>query len=191
MSLKLTQLAFKEPKQRQAILKNMFFFPSVVILTVTTGNGSRHQSKRGKWPSSPQLSNTPDVPGEHTHAHVQTHHLAVLFPFFCINHDITDVVMAAWRPQTPHHFSRKRDVWTFPTVQGGGVGEADPQAECKYLSYLLNKRDWTEPEEYLHSCPGDHLPGSAHQGKHEINWKLRGNYSWAKLCVSVAGLQMT
>lgn len=138
----------------------------MVILTVTTGNESQHQSQRGKWSSSPHLSNTPDTPGEHIYTHVQIQYLTVLFPFFSVNRDITRCCNGSLSAANTSPFLQEgREIWTFPTVKGGGVGEAHPEVECKYLAYFLNKRDWTVPQEYLGSCPGDHQPGSAHQDK--------------------------
>lgn len=79
---------------------------------------------------------------ENTSTHVQIHQLTVLFPFFCANHDITRCCHGSLSTANASPFLQEgRDVWTFPTVQGGGVGEAHPEVECKYLAYFLNKRD--------------------------------------------------
>lgn len=102
---------------------------------------------------------------ENTYTHVQIHHLTVLFPFFCVNYDITRCCNGSLSANTLPFLQEGRDIWTFPRVQGGGVGEAHPEVECKYLAYFLNKRDWIVPQEYLRSCPGDHQPGSAHQDR--------------------------
>lgn len=77
-----------------------------------------------------------------TYTHVQIHHLTVLLPFFCVNHDITQCCNGGLSAANTSPFLQEgREVWTFPTVQGGGVGEAHPEVECKYLIYFLNKRD--------------------------------------------------
>lgn len=79
---------------------------------------------------------------ENASTHVQIHQLTVLFPFFCANHDITRCCHGSLSTANASLFLQEgRDVWTFPTVQGEGVGEAHPEVECKYLAYFLNKRD--------------------------------------------------
>lgn len=65
--------------------------------------------------------------------------LLFCFHFFVLTMISFDVVMAVSANTLPF-LQEERDVWTFSTVQGGGVGEAPPEVECKYLAYFLNKR---------------------------------------------------